>query len=232
MRTIVFGDIHGRTSWKKVVENLSADRAIFVGDYFDSREDISTVEQMRNFEDIIHLKKSSPKEVILLIGNHDHHYFPEVGYTGTSGYQSGGAHNISFLLNENRDLLQMCYQLDNFLFSHAGIGKTFLEENNWKDEKIDNFLNDLWKYQPKRFCFTGFERTGDDITQTPIWIRPKSLIKDSKNLGFKQVVGHTSMEKMDLDNYNKYGYYFIDTLGTSGEYLIIEDKEIKIGKVI
>ncbi len=30
----------------------------------------------------------------MLIGNHDYHYFPEVGENGTSGYQSVFSHQI------------------------------------------------------------------------------------------------------------------------------------------
>jgi metallophosphoesterase superfamily enzyme len=85
MKTIVLGDTHGRSNWKLAVHQDNPDRVIFIGDYFDSFN-IKGEEQLNNFLDIIEYKKTSGKEVIMLIGNHDHHYFPEVGDTGTSGY--------------------------------------------------------------------------------------------------------------------------------------------------
>lgn len=231
MKTVIIGDTHGRTLWKSIVEVENPDRVIFVGDYFDTHEDVSGAGQMMVFQEIIDYKKSQdPGKIIMLIGNHDHHYFPEVGYTGTSGYQSGAAVAIGFLISENKEHLQMAYQFDNILCTHAGVGKTFLEAQGWKDgEDISGFLNDLWKYKPKAFCFTGFNPYGDDMGQTPIWIRPKSLMKDAQD--FKkdviQVVGHTSQNKIDIKGKSTGGrYFFIDTLGTSGEYLIIEGDNI------
>ncbi len=38
MKTIVIGDIHGRTSWKDIIEKEQTwDKVIFIGDYFDSK---------------------------------------------------------------------------------------------------------------------------------------------------------------------------------------------------
>jgi predicted phosphodiesterase len=41
MKTIAVGDIHGRDSWKRLAEQESFDQIIFLGDYFDSKENIS-----------------------------------------------------------------------------------------------------------------------------------------------------------------------------------------------
>ena len=106
MKTVAIGDVHGRSLWKLIVNQENPDRVIFIGDYFDSF-DIKTEEQINNFLDIIEYKKSSGKEVIMLIGNHDYHYFPEVGYTGTSGYQSIFKHQIEPTIDANREHLQM-----------------------------------------------------------------------------------------------------------------------------
>jgi len=118
-KTIFIGDIHGRDIWKHIVAKENPDRVVFIADYFDSFN-ISTVEQLHNFKEIIEYKETSDKEVILLIGNHDYHYYP--GGEIYSGYQHGAAPAIRQLLEENKHHLQMCYQLDNILCSHAGIG--------------------------------------------------------------------------------------------------------------
>ncbi len=237
MKIIVLGDTHGRSLWKLIANTEQWDKLIFIGDYFDSF-DISHIEQLHNFEEIIAFKKQTTKEVVLLIGNHDHHYFPEIGYSGTSGWQGDvKAINIGGLLNQHREHLQMAYAQDNFLFTHAGVGEAWLERivrhnlvpklPDYTAKDIAAWVNSIWQHKPLLFKFTGRDDTGDDMGQTPIWIRPRSLMKDSqelKKMGIIQVVGHTQQNCIDIKGKATGGkYYFIDTLGTSGEYLIIKD---------
>ncbi len=232
-RMIALGDTHGREYWDLISKTEQYDMLIFIGDYFDTHDDITPAQQMYNFKNIIELKKSQPEKIILLIGNHDFHYFPEIGDNGTSGYQLRASAAIGQLLDENRGYLQMAYQSGEFLFTHAGVGETWLE--NWQYEEkegqtIADFVNDMWRYKPHSFDFYGRDGYGDSMTQTPIWIRPRSLIKDTyDNLRKKviQVVGHTSVKRMDIQGNATGGrYYFIDTLGTSGEYLIIKGDKV------
>jgi hypothetical protein len=248
MKTIVLGDTHGRSVWKLIVNMEKPDRVIFIGDYFDSY-DLSAVEQMHNFNEIIEYKETSfsregtleehKTQVILLIGNHDHHYFPEIGNTGTSGYQYGAAAAISRMIDENRQHLQMAYSFDNFLFTHAGVSPVFMDTtfgpDGWSKDNLVELLNEKMKYQPKAFEFAGMEPSGDNTTQTPIWIRPRSLMATNKKhenglkKDFIQIVGHTQMKELDLIGSDKFTggrYYFVDTLDTSGQYLIIEDGKL------
>ena len=68
MKTIVIGDIHGRTIWKQIVRHNTFDKVVFEGDYFDSF-DISVKDQLKNFNEIIKFKERFPDKVVLLIGN-------------------------------------------------------------------------------------------------------------------------------------------------------------------
>ena len=79
MKLIAIGDIHGRTIWQEIIEAQSFDTLIFIGDYFDSKEDIDPESQMVNFIEICRLKRANPDKVILLLGNHDYHYLDGVG---------------------------------------------------------------------------------------------------------------------------------------------------------
>lgn len=238
MKIIFIGDIHGRASWKDILSTQEWDKAVFIGDYFDSFE-FNAIEQLKNFDEICLMKRSlqaaEGKEVIMLIGNHDHHYFRAIGDAGTSGYQARAAKNIEFALEDNKDLLQMAFMFDNILCTHAGVGEAWLESQGWKGENIADFINDIWKHRPGNFTFHGRDPYGDDMGQTPIWIRPKSLMRDSqalKRVGIIQVVGHTGMKSIDIEGKSTGGkYFFIDTLGKSGEYLIYEDEKFKIGKI-
>lgn len=185
----------------------------------------------------------------MLIGNHDYHYFPEVGYTGTSGYQSIFKHQIEPTIDANREHLQMAYQMDEFLFSHAGISSRFLDSvfgvDGWKVETIVEQINELFKYKPLTFNFgeavsihkmSYLDPHGDNEEQSPIWIRPRSLMSANKNTirtRFIQVVGHTQVKKLDIEGTMKAAggrYYLIDCLGTTGEYLIIENGNLSVGQ--
>lgn len=248
-KTVVIGDIHGRSIWKLIVHHENPDRVIFIGDYFDSF-DIKGEEQLNNFLDIIEFKKSSGKEVIMLIGNHDYHYFPEVGDTGTSGYQTRMAPSIRYVMDENRHHLQMAYQFNEFLFSHAGVSSAFMDSvfgiDSWKTETIVEQLNELFKYKPLTFGFgeavsikklSYLDPYGDNEEQSPIWIRPRSLMYANRYTLRKkviQIVGHTQVNKLDLKGSEKAAggrYYFIDCLGTTGEYMVIENNKISVGIV-
>jgi hypothetical protein len=236
MKTIVLGDTHGRAFWKLITHLENPDRVIFIGDYFDSF-DISGVEQIHNFKEIINYKETSGKEVILLIGNHDISYYPGINGAAVSGFQFGIAPNITQTLMENLHHLQMAYDDGTYLYSHAGVGKVWLTNQGWDGkENIADFTNMIWKYKPLAFEFYGFESSGDSTTQTPVWIRPASLLKTWQKDKNKptQIVGHTTVQKIDLEGSKKWTggkLFMIDALGTSGEYLIIEDGVLRAGKL-
>jgi hypothetical protein len=247
MKTICIGDIHGLTTWKQIVEKENPDRVIFVGDYFDSF-DIPGIDQIHNFKEILEYKQTSGREVVLLIGNHDYHYFPEIGYTGTTGYQFNIAPNIIQVVDENRKHLKMAYQMDDFLFTHAGVSSAFMDsvfgKSGWKIENISVDLNEMFKYKPRTFEFgmamtaanmSYVDITGDDVEQSPIWIRPRSLMKANRNTLRKsvvQIVGHTQMDAVDVQGKTTgKRYWFIDTLNTSREYLVINNGVIVINKL-
>ncbi len=249
MKTVVLGDTHGRSNWKLAIyQEEPVDRVIFIGDYFDSFV-FKAEEQINNFLDIIAYKKGNPNvEVVMLIGNHDMHYYPEISDTGTSGYQSIGRFQIEPTIDANREHLQMAYQFDDFLFTHAGVSSRFLNSvfgiNGWKAETIVEQLNEQFKYKPATFNFgeavsikklSYLDSYGDNEEQSPVWIRPRSLMSANKNTLRKQViqvVGHTPQNQIDIHGKTTGGrYFFIDTMETSGEYLIINDNVITTGTV-
>ena len=246
MKLVCIGDIHGLDLWKQIVnQEQDADQFIFVGDYFDSFE-VPGLVQMQNFLDIIEFKKQSKVPVILLIGNHDYHYFPEVDDTNTSGYQAKLAPSIKHLIGENREHLQMAYSVGKFLFTHAGVSSDWLDDTieDWCISTIAKDINELFKYKPLAFGYrsyrNAFDQTllnsgyGEEIYQGPLWIRPKSLKKanyDTLRHDVIQVVGHTPQRSIDIEGKATGGkYYFIDTLESGPrEYLIIENNKVKLG---
>jgi len=225
MKIIAIGDTHGRNDWEEIVKKEPADKYVFVGDYFDSY-DIGSPEQLLNFDRLIEFKKQNMDKVVLLFGNHDYHYLWAVSenYSGFKAYMKP---EVAKRLDESieRDLLKMCFVYNEYLFCHAGVTKTWCDNNNIKVGDIENELNYYLKFRPKIFGFSGYDMYGDDITQSPIWVRPKSLLADMIP-GYTQIVGHTRVKKIELDH----EIILIDTIEDGGQYLII-DNEITIGSV-
>lgn len=244
MKTVILGDSHGRDLWKQIVEiENDADRIIFLGDYFDSF-DLPGVVQLQNFLDIVKFKKNSDKEVVLLFGNHDYHYMPGFTGYGYSGYQSGMAYQFRDAIEQNLEHFQMAYLFDDVLCTHAGISPEWLE-STFKKEKHDwnidsmegiadmvELVNSYFVSKPIVFEFNGFNPYGDNTYQTPIWIRPTSLMSaNKKDPRLKdqviQVVGHTGVKDIFnsvLATEKSMGgrYYLNDAIESRG-YLVHEN---------
>jgi hypothetical protein len=56
-------------------------------------------------------------------------------------------------------------------------------------------LNEGFNRDRNILAFDGIDNTGDDITQSPIWIRLRSLL-ESPLPGYSQIVGHTPVYRI------------------------------------
>jgi hypothetical protein len=232
MKIIALGDTHGRTIWKSIVAKETFNKVVFIGDYFDTHEDISAGQQKQNFRDIIQYKEANTDKVVLLFGNHDFHYLSTVS-EHYSGYNRSHAKGIEELLSAalDKDYLQMCFIHEQFLFVHAGVTKTWCRNTLGKDhfengEVLEQTINNLFRTKPGKFGFTPgrrYDAFGDEVEQSPIWVRPDSLFIDRLD-NFTQIVGHTVQENLIPFS----DVTLIDTLGTSGEYLCIVDGEMQV----
>jgi hypothetical protein len=223
MKIITIGDIHGRNNWKFLIDKIDEyDKIIFIGDYFDSFT-IPGIIQLQNFYDIIDFKRNNKDKVILLIGNHDYHYFPGIR-EDYSGYQASMRHSFEKALYEayNDELLDVAYSHNKYLFSHAGLSKTWCNSNDIDLENVVESINDLFKFKPKNFTFSigaNLSFYGDDITQGPFWIRPKSLIIDMLD-DYIQVVGHTSKSNINIFESK---LILVDVHDYTDEFLLIDN---------
>jgi hypothetical protein len=232
---IAIGDSHGRRTWKSIVEKHidEVDRIIFVGDYFDSFN-IPMLDQIRNFSEILKLKRENPDKIVLLLGNHDYHYL-SIGET-YSGFNSTYAMGIEHdYLKPNLDLFKICHREGEFLFSHAGFTRTWVKDLKINIDNIDSEVNDFWKYKqhvfgwrrnPAKKMSAYTDHYGDDIWQGPLWVRPNSLDAD-KIKGYVQVVGHTEGDKIKYKN----NVYYIDAL-EKGYYLCKEGDKVEIKNIL
>jgi hypothetical protein len=182
---IAIGDIHGRAFWKDFIDENYTEYYV-LGDYFDSY-DIPFVVQLDNYYQIVEAARQDSR-IKLCMGNHDYHYFLNDPAEKYSGFQSTYAKEIHNALVQNIDVLKIVYMTDkNILISHAGVSNTFMKHNGFAD--IDA-VNAALVSQPELFSFNGWEPYGDEVQQGPLWIRPRSLLKDAYK-GHSQIVGHT-----------------------------------------
>jgi hypothetical protein len=228
VRIIVISDCHGRDTWKRIVKKETYDKVVFIGDYLDSFN-ITYNEIKTNFNNIIDFKTKNTDKVELLIGNHELHYIPQLGEK-YSGFLSYAMFDYSMILLPaiQNELIKVAYSYENLLFTHAGVSKTWCENNDViVDETLVQQLNDLLLYTPKVFKFkSGVNRSeyGDDICQSPLWIRPKSLKTDLID-GYIQIVGHTYQENINIDS------NIIITDTNNKEYLIYDNGVFSVGNV-
>lgn len=258
MKNIYIGDIHGRVEWQKIVnEHSDADNIVFIGDYLDSF-DYDGLHQLDNLNSILNFKKKQElnleKKVYLLIGNHDLHYWPGINSRGCiSGFQSNMLMVFEEFFRENKKHFQIAVCLKNKLCTHAGVSSKFLKDVGYwtypqhcDESYVAGFLNDLFFHKPNEFDFSACDSRhyglldlnpyGDNEEQSPVWIRPKSLQRSNKNTSLRekyiQIIGHTAQKTIDIKGNSTGGkYYYIDTL-SNNEYLIEENEQFKIGKIL
>ena len=220
MKIIVIGDIHGHDSWKRIIDQEKTyDLLIFLGDYFDSFSK-SSLTQYENYLDIAIFRDSS-SNIITLLGNHEFHYLYPTRFSGWNANTQIIAEEVLQKDLKNKKL-KFAYQYKNILFSHAGITKTWL--NEVMKISLDGVLNNEIPLAYLDFQDQGVDNMyGDSINNGPLWVRPRSLQKDSLD-DYIQVVGHTHMKGKITINEDK--LYFCDSL--PNEYLVIENDEFII----
>lgn len=232
MKIIVIGDIHGEQTWWKIVTDpsvdISKDKIVFVGDYFDSFN-LSTEEIHSNFHEIVKFKEEHSDNVTLILGNHDFHY-TGLSTRHCSGFRHQTMHEMNSLLKAlvYDNTLEIVKVIDGIIFSHAGISTTWANDASLDLNDIERSAKEIMLKTPSMYVFRGGYYAapyGNDVFQSPLWIRPDSLLKD-KLKGYRQVVGHTNMGRsVKIDE----GVAFVDALPK--EYLVIENNEFIIKKI-
>lgn len=221
MKTLVLGDIHGRTCWNEIIDKESPDHIVFLGDYVSTHHNISEDVQIKNCFDILDFKENNSDKVTLLRGNHDIQHL-KYYWAECCGY----FRNVADALYKERDRFlndTQWIKIDgNIIYSHAGVSQVWLDNSNLS-------LNDINNQEPTAlFGFTPdsySDYSGDSITQPPTWIRPLTLIQCNIE-GYTQIVGHTPVHHI-VDVYenvkNHDHIWLCDCLPNS--YLIIENDE-------
>ena len=167
------------------VKELGIKQVILLGDYTDAYEQEKNVDLYMNELDYLFIWKSKMKvfgvEVINLLGNHDVSYLTvtprRYSLQSADGFLSVGRK----LLKLN---LQIAFQLDDYLISHAGYTQDF-DLEDWHFEKItENLIDNL-------------ARGGKYFLGSPLWADFDHELSFLPNPKYqKQIVGHTPQTKI------------------------------------
>jgi predicted MPP superfamily phosphohydrolase len=215
MKIISIGDIHGRKTWKQI-DPSKYDKVIFVGDYVDSF-DVQNEDMLSNLLDIIQFKKDNMDKVVLLLGNHDIQYMFHPEFR-CSGFRATMLASLYPLFNENRSLFQCAYQIDNYLWTHAGISNSWYKKYEEyfasleSDETIASRINEIsnssknWILHEVGAIRGGLRYDEGGIT----WADRSETLGNSLN-GYHQIVGHTPIAKITTFGNESTSITYIDT---------------------
>jgi predicted phosphodiesterase len=205
MKVTVIGDIHGRDTWKDIVEKNPDSHFIFTGDYTDpyAVEMIDEEESIDNFHDILNFKLEEPNKVHLLIGNHDAQYLYYPNY-GTAVRSIKFLSKLKQIYQDNSSLFQFAIQKDKYLFTHAGITNSWFNEYyklleyfglNADMSNIAVIINKIGKTSKWRdVLFTvSYLRSGFDPYGGPLWADRREVFSDFLS-GFQQFAGHNKVQ--------------------------------------
>lgn len=205
MKIISIGDVHGRPFWKKI-DPKNYDKIIFTGDFVDSY--IYTNEEILvNLMEIIELKKDFPDKVVLILGNHDLHYMWDYKTFGCSGYRPALYHDLHDQFNDNRNLFQVSFQMDNHIWTHAGISKGWYKFNREViEEYTDRFdcktlaevLNIILWTKDNHILHQVSDYRGGVYQYGGITWADRKETMNGYLPGYHQIVGHTPINEITM----------------------------------
>lgn len=232
MKILTIGDLHGSNIWEDIVPFVHLyDKIVFIGDYMDSF-DKTNDEIFQNLIKLLDFKRANLDKVVLLWGNHDLQYFHRElqGFTVFAQGMRGEMLPLVMPIFEQANdegLLQVAFQYDNFLFTHAGVTEGWWKIVNeqvfnlphrfsflWENGNIADKLNALLTIKSHFLISNSFERGGSSYHGGPLWATSSEMKKNPLE-GFHHIVGHTKMDEIWTHRRTKYSstsVTFIDVI--------------------
>lgn len=197
MKVLVLGDLHCRPFWKDAVEKWDGS-IIFMGDEVDPYPyewPNGTPDPVDYLLEVVNFKDCNQDRVTLLIGNHMWHYLYD-GYNA-SRLDYNNWDTLHQIYNEDKEFFQIAKQIDDTLFTHAGVSKNWLSRHVLKlpETDADVYLNEIFKASPEIFWEMSWERGGWDQTGSPIWHDVREMDMDETHF---QVISHTQLQNNPL----------------------------------
>jgi len=199
---LIVPDIHGRDFWLPALDYQG--EIIFLGDYTDPypAENLTDEEAYQGLLKIVKFKQQNPDRVTLLIGNHELHYFNRDFRAGRFSEEYYHKYHEIFTGDETKGLFQVCKQVDNYLFIHAGITKGWYDlhykEFQHLGATLEEQLTNIFYEKMPIFCEVSWEyRGGFDDTGSPLWADVYELIDEAEHFDPQiiQIIGHSQLIK-------------------------------------
>lgn len=209
MKIIAIADIHGRSNWKFIADINKLlkqediipefDKYIFLGDYVDSFTETGAI-IIHNLKEIIQFKQKYPNNIILLLGNHDLQYYFQPSGHGCSGFRPNMYQELHKIFQDNKDLFTPSYEIQNYLFTHAGVTSVWLKKYT-KELGLSNnhgytpsyIIHEGFKIEDETLFDVGWARGGSFKSGGPFWA-DKSESSTYALPNHHQIVGHHPVE--------------------------------------
>ena len=194
-KILVVPDVHGRAFWHRAMELVDqVDQMVFLGDYLDpySHEGISFDLALEEFNKILEFKKEYPDLITLLVGNHDMHYIIK-DFMDCSRRNTTMLDQLHELYNANLELFNLVHIEDDWIFSHAGVYKGWMDKYEFtlEDLNLKTFLGSHWPALEDLSWYRG----GYNSVGSCVWADLRESVKNELFPGYKQVVGHTQLNE-------------------------------------
>jgi len=193
---LIVPDVHGRKFWEPALEYPG--KIIFLGDYTDPypQEGFTQEDAYSGLLKIIDFKRQNPERVTLLIGNHELHYFDKHFQASRFSDKYYKKYH-SILTEETAGLFQLCTQIDNYLFIHAGVTKGWYDK--YKNilqsigDDLETQLNCFFIENKEAFFEISHYRGGFHSSGSPLWADIHELFYEQEPFDNEivQVIGHT-----------------------------------------
>jgi len=207
---LIVPDIHGRNFWLPALDYQG--EVIFLGDYTDPypHENFTDEDAYQGLLKIVQFKQQNPDRVTLLIGNHEMHYYNDDFTAGRFSHEYYRRYHKIFTGEDTKGLFQVCKQIDNYLFIHAGVTKNWYDRHYSMFEKLGSTLEERLNHVffEKMYIFHEAAwkyRGGLDETGSPLWTDVREFDDETERFatGIIQIIGHTQImepEPMIKDN--------------------------------
>ena len=209
MRILVVGDIHGQhEKLSKALEEFDKnghDYIVQLGDLVDSLVR-SDEDMLRTVKIAVEAKQKYGNRYIQLLGNHDNQYmnFPKFR---CSGFRDHLQPSLTYLLQKHKRCFQVAFQVENYLFTHAGVNRMWFQKHFDKLQfyadyfgipfndfsKLSEILNAVEESKDREILHeVGEKRGGLRYDYGGITWCDKDEVMDYEPIhGLHQVVGHT-----------------------------------------
>ena len=197
---LIVPDVHGRDFWVPALDFQG--EIVFLGDYTDPYpvEGYTDEDAYQGLLKIIKFKQENLNRVTLLIGNHELHYYNKYMACGRFCRDYFEKFNNVLTSEENKNLFQICKQIDNYLFIHSGIIKVWydLHYKDFEDcgTTLEERLNNVFFKKMNIFYEAARKyRGGLDDAGSPLWSDVHELIDEEEHFdpNIFQIIGHTQI---------------------------------------